>query len=177
MGFLKGLFVEEIPNEEEMYEAESSYVEEENVEVELDSVNTDTLITDIYAQNELFDKTKSIFKVEELINSLPKEMVTETKKASVLATLGVFGLTVTDVTLDGESRIDVLSGVLTKILGEGNDTVVSKETEIEEHKKEIARLEKEISDQKNEMKVSEDTINTEISRITSLVKFVEGGNE
>lgn len=177
MGFLKGLFVEEIPNEEEMYEVESNYVEEENVEVELDSVNTDTLITDIYAQNELFDKTKSIFKVEELINSLPKEMVTETKKTSVLATLGVFGLTVTDVTLDGESRIDVLSGVLTKILGDGNDTVVSKETEIEELKKEIARLEKEISDQKNEMKVSEDTINAEISRITSLVKFVEGGNE
>lgn len=177
MGFLKGLFVEEIPNEEEMYEVESSYVEEENVEVELDSVNTDTLITDIYAQNELFDKTKSIFKVEELINSLPKEMVTETKKASVLATLGVFGLTVTDVTLDGESRIDVLSGVLTKILGEGNDTVASKEAEIEEHKKEIARLEKEISDQKTEMKISEDTINTEIGRITSLVKFVEGGNE
>lgn len=177
MGFLKGLFVEEIPNEEEMYEVESSYVEEENVEVELDSVNTETLITDIYAQNELFDKTKSIFKVEELINSLPKEMVTETKKASVLATLGVFGLTVTDVTLDGENRIDVLSGVLTKILGEGNDTVTSKEAEIEEHKKEIARLEKEISEQKNEMKVSEDTINTEISRITSLVKFVEGGNE
>ena len=177
MGFLKGLFVEEIPNEEEMYEVESSYVEEENVEVELDSVNTDTLITDIYAQNELFDKTKSIFKVEELINSLPKEMVTETKKASVLATLGVFGLTVTDVTLDGESRIDVLSGVLSKILNEGNDTVASKEAEIEEHKKEIARLEKEISDQKTEMKVSEDTINTEIGRITSLVKFVEGGNE
>lgn len=177
MGFLKGLFVEEIPNEEEMYEVESNYVEEENVEVELDSVNTDTLITDIYAQNELFDKTKSIFKVEELINSLPKEMVTETKKASVLATLGVFGLTVTDVTLDGESRIDVLSGVLTKILGESNDTVVSKEAEIEEHKKEIARLEKEISDQKTEMKVSEDTINAEISRITGLVKFVEGGNE
>ena len=176
MGFLKKLLVEEIPNEEEMYEVESSYVEEDNVEVELDSVNTDTLITDIYAQNELFDKTKSIFKVEELINSLPKEMVTETKKASVLATLGVFGLTVTDVTLDGESRIDVLSGVLSKILGDGNDTVVSKETEIEEYKKEIARLEKEISDQKNEMKVSEDTINAEISRITSLVKFVEGGN-
>lgn len=177
MGFLKGLFVEEIPNEEEMYEVESNYVEEENVEVELDSVNTDTLITDIYAQNELFDKTKSIFKVEELINSLPKEMVTETKKASVLATLGVFGLTVTDVTLDGENRIDVLSGVLTKILGEGNDTVTSKEVEIEEHKKEIARLEKEISDQKTEMKVSEDTINAEISRITGLVKFIEGGNE
>lgn len=177
MGFFKGLFVEEIPNEEENYEMESSYAEEENVEVELDNVNTDTLITDIYAQNELFNKAKSIFKVEELINSLPKEMVTETKKASVLATLGVFGLTVTDVTLDGEGRIDVLSGVLNKILAEGNDTVVSKETEIEEHKKEIARLEKEISEQKNEMKVSEDTINAEISRITNLVKFVEGGNE
>ena len=177
MGFFKDLFVEQIPNEEENYTNESSLVEENSMAVELDSVNTDTLIADIYMQNELFEQTKSIFKVEELINSLPKEMVTETKKTSVLATLGVFGLTATDVTLDGENRINVLSGVLSKILDEGNATVISKETEIEDHKKEIARLEKEISDQKTEMKISENTINTEINRITSLVKFTEGGNE
>ena len=176
MGFLRNLLVEEIP-EEEVYESEVGYVEEPVVDVELDSVNTDTLIEDIYAQNELFDKTKSIFKIEELINSLPKEMVTETKKNSVLATLGVFGFTVTDVVTDGDNRVDVLSGVLSKIITEGNDAVTTKEIEIEEHKKEIARLEKEISDQKLEMKISEDAINTEISRITELIKFIAGGIE
>ena len=176
MGFLKGLFIEGIHDEERIM-PESSYVDDESVAVELDDVNTDTLIEDVYTQNELFDRSKSIFKVEELINSLPKEMVTETKKSSVLATLGVFGLTVTDVTLDGESRINVLNGILSKIIGEGNDIVTSKESEIEEHKKEIARLEKEILDQKTEMKVSEDAIDKEVARITGLVKFIEGGNE
>lgn len=76
---LKDFFVERVPDERE-YETETSYDVEEAVPVELDEVRTDTLIDDIYTQNELFDKSKSIFKIEELINSLPKEMVTETKE-------------------------------------------------------------------------------------------------
>ena len=35
-----------------------------------------TLIYDIYMDNQLSDMSQSIFKVEELINSLPKEMPT-----------------------------------------------------------------------------------------------------
>lgn len=176
MGF-RDFFVEKVP-EEENYDADTDYsVEDSTVPVELDEVHTDTLIDDIYAQNELSDRSKSIFKVEELINSLPKEMVTEIKRGSVLATLGVFGLTVTDVTLDGEQRVDVLNSVLTKILDGGNANVTDKETEIENHKKEIARLEKEIADQQAEMKISENNINAEVNRINNLIKFVEGGNE
>lgn len=176
MGF-RDFFVEKVP-EEENYDVDTDYsVEDTEVLVELDEVHTDTLIEDIYAQNELSDKSKSIFKIEELINSLPKEMVTETKRGSVLATLGVFGLTVTDVTLDGEQRVDVLNSVLAKILDDGNQTVSNKETEIENHKKEIAKLEKEITDQQSEMKISENNINTEVGRITGLIKFIEGGNE
>lgn len=175
MGF-RDFFVEKVP-EEENYEVGTDYsVEDSKVPVELDEVHTDTLIDDIYAQNELSDKSKSIFKIEELINSLPKEMVTETKRGSVLATLGVFGLTVTDVTLDGEQRVDVLNSVLAKILDDGNTNVTDKETEIENHKKEIARLEKEISEQQSEMKVSENNINTEVGRISGLIKFIEGGD-
>ncbi len=175
MGF-RDFFVEKVP-EEENYEVGTDYsVEDSTVPVELDEVHTDTLIDDIYAQNELSDKSKSIFKIEELINSLPKEMVTETKRGSVLATLGVFGLTVTDVTLDGEQRMDVLNSVLAKILDDGNANVTDKETEIENHKKEIARLEKEISDQQSEMKISENNINTEVGRISGLIKFIEGGD-
>ena len=177
MGLLKNFFVEEVPNKTQSCDVESTAYEEPAVEVELEDVNTDTLIEDIYVQNELYDKTKSIFKVEELINSLPKEMVTETKKTSVLAILGSFGLTVTDVTLDGDNRVEVLSGVLAKITEEGKEAVTQKNNEIEEHKKEIARLEKEISEQQTEMKISDDTINAEISRITGLVQFIGGGIE
>lgn len=175
MGF-RDFFVEKVP-EEENYDVGTDYsVEDSTVPVELDEVHTDTLIDDIYAQNELSDRSKSIFKIEELINSFPKEMVTETKRGSVLATLGVFGLTVTDVTLDGEQRMDVLNSVLAKILDDGNANVTDKETEIENHKKEIARLEKEISDQQSEMKISENNINTEVGRISGLIKFIEGGD-
>lgn len=176
MGF-RDFFVEKIP-EEENYDVDTDYsVEDTEVLAELDEVHTDTLIEDIYAQNELSDKSKSIFKIEELINSLPKEMVTETKRGSVLATLGVFGLTVTDVTLDGEQRVDVLNSVLSKILNDGENIVIDKQVEIENHKKEIARLEKEIADQQSEMKTSENNINAEVDRISGLIKFIEGENE
>lgn len=173
MGLFKNLFVEEIPKEESYDEDAYSY-EAENVEVELDAVNTDTLIEDIYVQNDLYDKTKSIFKVEELINSLPKEMVTETKKSSVFAILGSFGLTVTDVNLDGENRVEILSGVLEKINREGKDDISEKETEIEKRKREIADLEKYISDKQTEMKSSEESINAEVTRISDLMKFIGG---
>lgn len=179
MGFLKSIgkaFVEEVPTENnEVGENFRSY-EEENVEVELDSVNTDTLIDDIYTQNDLHDKSQSIFKVEELINSLPKEMVTETKRVSVLSILGSFGLTATEVTNDGEKRIEVLGGVKEKINIESSDSISEKEGKIEEFKKAIANLESEIASEQNEVKISNESISAEIGRIKELVKFVGGAN-
>lgn len=178
MGLLKSIgkaFVEEVPTESNEVEDFHSY-EEEKVEVELDSVNTDTLIDDIYTQNNLYDKSQSIFKVEELINSLPKEMVTETKRASVLSILGSFGLTVTEVTDDGEKRIEVLNSVRDKINTESSNSISEKEEKIEEFKKAIADLETEISNEMSDVKISNETISVEISRIKELVKFVGGVN-
>lgn len=178
MGFFKDLFIEEVPNknQSEVDEQEIDCYEETPINVEINNIHMDALIEDVYIQNDLFDKTKSIFKIEELINSLPKEMVTETKKTSVLAALSVFGLTVTDITADGENRINVLSNVLSKIMEDSNKNVSEKETEIENYKKQIAVLEKEIADIKTEVLSSENTINSEITRITGLIKFVERGN-
>ncbi len=175
MSLLKKLFMEEIPQEDVYCESDiDTYESSTEADVELEEVNTDTLIEDIYLQNELFDRKKSIFKVEELINSLPKEMVTETKKASVLAILSSFGLTTTDVGLDGENRVGVLSGVLSKIISDGKGEISNNETEIEAHKKAIADLEKKISEKQNEIKVSETNINAEIARISELIKFIGG---
>lgn len=175
MGLLKKLgLVEEVADEVTVYEEETSY--EETTDVELSDVNKETLIEDIYIQNNLLDKSASIFKVEELINSLPKEMPTATKRTSALAILGSFGLTVTGVTLDGEKRIEILTSVLNKILADGKQEILNKEEEIERYKEEIARLEKEITEQQSEMKFSDDAINAEIVRVSELGKFI-GGNE
>lgn len=176
MGILKNFFVEEVSDEVPDISNVDIDLDETEVNAELNSVNIDTLITDIYDQNDLADKTQSIFKVEELINSLPKEMTTETKRNSVLATLGVFGLTATDVETDGEKRVDVLSDILAKIICDSEAVATEKENSIEEHKMEIERLEKEIADQRAETKISDETINAEIDRIKNLINFTTGGN-
>jgi len=180
MGFLKSIgkaFVEEVPTENDNVETDTySFDEEETVEAELDDVNTDTLIEDIYTQNDLFDKSQSIFKVEEVINSLPKEMVTDTKRKSVLLILGNFGLTAMEVTDDGERRIAVLNSVKEKINTDTKNSINDKELHIEELKKSIATLESEIAKEQNEIKLSNETISKEIDRISELVKFIGGVN-
>lgn len=181
MGLLKTIgkaFVEELPTEE-FENNENEYFNEDEMireDVELENVNTNTLIDDIYSQNNLYDKSKSIFKVEELINSLPKEMVTETKRSSVLSILGNFGLTNIEVVSDGENRIEVLNGIKEKINVDYQESILEKEAQIEEFKKNIADLEIEIAKEQNEMKDSNETILEESNRIKELVKFVGGEN-
>lgn len=177
MGFLEKLgLVEAVPtsNYEDVVET-YDYVEDV-VEAELESVNTDTLIDDIYTQNDLADKSHSIFKVEELINSLPKEMVTETKRNSVLAILGSFNLTATDVVADGEERIRILSAIKEQVDADSKMSIAEKEEQIEELKKSIAALTVEIADEQEKSRVSNETITSEVKKIETLVKFVGGVN-
>ena len=177
MGLLTKLgLVEEVPtnNYNEAVE-EYSYVEE-TVEAELNSVNTDTLIDDIYAQNNLADKSRSIFKVEELISSLPKEMVTETKRNSVLAILGSFNLTATDVVTDGEERVKILTSIKEQVDSDSKITIAEKEAQIEEFKKSIEALTIEIVNEQEKVRISNETISAEVAKVESLIKFVGGVN-
>lgn len=117
MGLLKSIgkaFVEEVTIELNDEERDDDLLIE-SVDAELDNVNINTLIDDIYTQNDLYDKSQSIFKVEELINSLPKEMVTDTKRSSVLSILGSFSVTAMEVITDGERRLEILNSVKEKI--------------------------------------------------------------
>lgn len=180
MGLLKTIgkaFIEEVPTTEEYTDIVANYpIAEEVVDAELDSVNTSTLIDDIYVQNDLADRSQSIFKVEELIESLPKEMVNETKRASVLAILGSFNLTATGVCDDGEKRVKILDSVNKKIKLEGERAIEDKELQIEELKKSIATLSAEIVSEQEKMKSSNEIITKEIERIDNLVEFIGGVN-
>ena len=170
---LKNFFFEEQVDTKEVYEANIDYHVPE-VAVVLDGVHTDTLVRDIYDKNNLSDTSKSIFKVEEVMHSLPKEMATDTKKASVKGILSSFGLTQTELTLDAENRAFVLDSALSKINEEGNAAVKQKAAEIENHKMEMERLEKDIADENEKMKVSQDTITAEIKRVAGLLEFIGG---
>ena len=176
MGLLKKLkLVEEVDD----IPASSGYIGsdvdyKEDVDVNLDEVNTDTLVSDIYEQNELFDQSKSIFKIEDLMNALPKEMVTETKKNSVLSALGVFGLTSEEVVADGSKRVEILNAALNKITSEKDAAITDYQDAIESAKETIADLEKSIAKEQAELKASTETIVAEASRINKLISFVGG---
>lgn len=180
MGFLKnlkGAFIEEVPNENYDIPMDMGMIEEEMMpDVKIETVNASTLISDVYTQNNLFDMSQSIFKVEELIASLPKEMATDTKRASVLAILGSFNLTATDVVADGEKRMLVLDGVKNKIDTDCKTTIANKEIEIEDLKKAIENLTVEIANEQEKMKLSDEAIVAEMSKIENLIKFVGGEN-
>lgn len=173
MGFLKKLLVEEIPNEVPEYDDEL-YMEETLVEVNTDSVSQENLVSDIYSQNSLSDLSKSIFKVEELINSLPKEMPSDTKKVTVLSILGSFGLTVDEVVADGISRKDMLNAALDEIITDNENVIAVNNTNIELKKQEIQELEKDNANRESVIKNTEDKIAIETKRISDLIAFVGG---
>lgn len=180
MGFLQKIgkaFIEEVPTENEVMSFDMDMVTmEDATEVELESVNTNTLINDIYTQNDLFDMSHSIFKVEELIASLPKEMATDTKRASVLAILSSFNLTATEVAEDGEKRLGILAGIKDKIDADCKNTIADKEAQIEELKKTIEKLTIEIANEQDKMRQSDGTILVEMAKVENLMKFIGGEN-
>lgn len=183
MGLFEKLgLVEKIPNENTYsnYDdcQESSKIEmqwEDQAKAEVSEVNQDTLIEDIYSQNDLCDRTKSIFKVEDLINSLPKEMVTETKRNSVTAILESFQLTSMDIIDDGKKRINVLSCLMKQLEQATQQEIETKNAHIESLKEEIACMQAEIVKQQEIITISTRVITSEINRIQSLVNFVNGG--
>lgn len=176
MGKFKNFFVEEV-DEEPKVTYDDSYIDEDvDVDVNTDNVTQENLIIDIYNQNDLSDLSKSIFKIEDVINSLPKEMPNETKKGTVLSVLSTFGLTVDEVIADGENRSAIIKSALSSITDENNDVINSNNVSIEQKKLEIQDLEKDNSDRAIVIKNAEEKVETEIKRIDDLIKFI-GGNE
>lgn len=170
--------IEKIPEEINYDEVTENY-NEDSVELDVSaeySENCDIadFVEDVYIQNDLHDKSHSIFKVEELMNSLPKEMVTDTKKKSVLSILNNFGLTADEVFVDGEKRLKTLSAVLEKLNADNELAVKDMQKQIEEHKKAIADLESQISVETENTRKSNEVINTEIERIKGLIEFIGG---
>lgn len=167
---LRDFFLEKV--EEPVVSYEEEYYEKLDVNVE--NVTQDNLITDIYCQNNLSDLSKSIFKIEELINTLPSEMPNETKKLTVLSMLSIFGLTIDEVSLDGKNRIAIINEAREEILNENHDSIVNNNEIIEKKKVEIQELEKDNAFRETVIKNTDDVIESEINRISKLINFIGG---
>lgn len=159
---------------EDAYDVYNDCSPDENVDVETSDVTQERLIEDVYESNELSDKTRSIFKVEEVLQSLPKEMPNETKRSTLLAILGSFGLTVDEVLEDGEKRISIVKAAMNKISDENEAVIAENLANIEQKKVEIQDLEKDNANRLEIVDSTESKINVEVERIDSLIKFVKG---
>lgn len=177
----KDLFVTEVPNGHPSSQRDTStyvpsFEEEEPVEAEaVDLVDRDTFIESIYQKNNIADKSTSIFKVDDVMKTLPIEMANEAKRNTVLGILTSFSLTSIDVVADGENRIAILSAVDSQIKETNQSEINNREAKIEDLKQQIAELNKEVSELKEITSTSETLINEETKKIQSLVDFIIGG--
>lgn len=166
--------IEEIPTEDYDLSIGTGNYEMEEIDANVEGVTNENLVSDIYQANNLEDLSKSIFKVGELINSLPKEMATDTKRVSVLAILSSFNLTTDEVIDDGNSRIALLNAAMQEIVDVNTNKINASNATIEDLKKQIEDLQKIVSDLIINNKTCKDKIEQEIYKINNLIKFVEG---
>jgi hypothetical protein len=152
----------------------NTYVEPQEVELP-EGVNLADLITieTVYENFGLTDMDKSIFKVEELSKALPDTLTTEVKRAAVLGILPTVKLSVEDLVVDAQKRLDALNATVSGFSTESANIVSEAESK-------IAQLEAEIDAQKqiiNDRKVLQEQVETltqdESNKIKKNVNFIQ----
>jgi predicted nucleic acid-binding Zn-ribbon protein len=178
---LKDLFIEKEETEDDIaLSALAAGIDNLNslqpeVEVaDVDTSDNENVVTEIYVANNLDNLNKSIFKVEDLMKTLPSEMPTASKRTTVESIMTTVGLDVADAVSDGENRIEILNASLNKTTSTINGDIATAEEKIEQLKLEIANNEKLIADSKATIKEFTEDINTETERIEGLIKFIKG---
>ena len=81
------------------------------------------MIDEIYAQNGMSNKDNSIYAVQSFIDTLPAEMTTVKKQASVYGILKVTGKSVESLLLDAKDRVNMLVAANNKIIKEKDEVI------------------------------------------------------
>ena len=140
--------------------------------VEINSV--ENVIDEIYAQNGMSNKDNSIYAVQSFIDTLPAEMTTAKKQASVYGILKVTGKSVDSLLMDAEDRVNMLVAANNKVVKEKDEVINTAKADIEDLKKAIEASNITI---KNAEEIKESTmkaVEDEIKAIDELVQFCEG---
>lgn len=171
MGF-KDLFIER-----EQEEATPGFVPEmpmasEDICAQVPDDQTTDFIGDVYAQNNLDDYSKSIFKVEKLAETLPAEMPKDTKRQTVLSIMSTMELSVDEVLNDGITRAKTIESAQNNVIFSLENDIQNNENTIESLKVQIEELQKDISAKKAQETSIKEACTKEIDRITNLVNFL-----
>lgn len=149
---------------------------EPQVEVDAEINSTANVVDEIYAQNELSDKSNSIYTVQALIDTLPAEMTTAKKQSTVSGILMVSGKSIASLLDDAQNRIDTLCVARDKIVGDRTNEIMVANSDIEELKKAIEVATIKIKEAEDIIAATKQSVDDEIDAIDSLVKFCEGMN-
>lgn len=142
------------------------------VDAQIESV--ENIVDEIYGQNELSDKSNSIYTVQALIDTLPAEMTTAKKQATVAGILTVSGKTITALLEDAEKRLGVLAAAQSKILAEQTAEIDTANADIEALKCAIEAANIKIKESEDIIAATKKAVEDETSAISELVDFCNG---
>lgn len=144
----------------------------------VDVPNEDILTVDnIYAENGMEDFAGTVYKVDEMIQTMPQEMPTATKKVTILGMMNVVGITVDEVKADAANRVALLNTVVPEKIRQLNDELSGNNSQIEALKQDIENLQKRNKEILAAIDANQELLQKEADKISSIVNFIGGGDD
>lgn len=144
---------------------------EETVKVEVP--NGTMAIEQIYAEIDMADMSKSIFKVEEFSANFPTSLPEAVRKQAVVGVLNTAGFPVDSLVADGQTRLSAINGFMDAMaesisadVQENVDQIAELNLQIENLKIEIIELNKLAEEQRK-------IVTAEATKIQSILDFVK----
>lgn len=128
----------------------------------------------VYAANNMDPADAvTVYKIKDMLDSLPPEMANKTKKTTVKNLMGTFGYDPVSIQQDADQRIDVLNAAANQKTTALNDEINENAQKIEDMKLEIERLTSRNNDAVQAINSIIDTVTTERNNILGILEFVK----
>lgn len=145
------------------------------LETQADVSNDDVVyIAETYDLNNLSDTSMSVYKIQEMIAALPKEMPEKTKKATIKDMMPVIGLNYESIVTDANNRCLVLKSAMNTKLSQLNEEKSENEAQIESLKEQIEAIQKRNAAIDSAITMTESNVNQEVDKIMDTVEFIGG---
>lgn len=172
MGLFDKLFVVEETETSRPVAVPMESNETQAVSAEVSS--TESVVSSIYAQNDLVEEADSIYAVSKLMETLPKEMSTPKMQQTISGILAVTQKSIPDLLADGHKRIEVLTAACNAVIAERTAEIECANADIEQLKLAIEAAEKVIKHAEDVMEATKHQVEDEVAVIEKLLKFSEG---
>ncbi|MGE4284954.1 MAG: hypothetical protein AB7G87_14770 [Clostridia bacterium] len=117
--------------------------------------------------------TDTVFIVDSFLKALPENLPTEIKRQSVLNVISASGMQLQSLIHDGNERLKALNFFIDSFTEKTEDTIDATEKEIDKLLEQINKYKELINKRKTLQEEQKATIDYEIQKILSMVKFIE----